>query len=172
MEIDPDTLQKYNWEKYKNQSDLYYKILPAGTYTLDADSWTIPSGELNATAAIKNRFEQDRGIREACMMIMYFHFASLLRLVNLWGRTNIPKCWHISGLKMIILVRIVEKVLLRSKETTYTTEITSTQLYAINNNICYMFVGEKTRANTPDYLNYVVEIKRDEWGGIYIIQVR
>ena len=31
MEIDPDTLQKYNWEKYKNQSDLYYKILPAGT---------------------------------------------------------------------------------------------------------------------------------------------
>ena len=29
-----------------------------------------------------------------------------------------------------------------------------------------MFVGEKTRANTPDYLNYVVEIKRDEWGGI------
>ena len=46
MEIDPDTLQKYNWEKYKNQSDLYYKILPAGTYTFDADSWTIPSGEL------------------------------------------------------------------------------------------------------------------------------
>ena len=61
MEIDPDTLQKYNWEKYKNQSDLYYKILPAGTYTFDADSWTIPSGELNATAAIKidlNKIEE------------------------------------------------------------------------------------------------------------------
>ena len=32
-----------------------------------------------------------------------------------------------------------------------------------------MFVGEKTRANTPDSLNYVVEIKRDEWGGITLL---
>ena len=50
--------------------------------------------------------------------------------------------------------------------TTYTTETTSTQLYAINNNTCYMFVGEKTRSNTTDYLNYVVEIERDDFGDI------
>ena len=29
-----------------------------------------------------------------------------------------------------------------------------------------MFVGEKTRSNTTDYLNYVVEIKRDDFGDI------
>ena len=58
------------------------------------------------------------------------------------------------------------KGIVTQQGTKYTTEITSTQLYAINNNICYMFVGEKTRANTLDYLNYVIEIERDEWGGI------
>ncbi len=99
-------------------------------------------------------------------MIMYFHFASLLRLVNRWDRTNIPKCWHISGFKNDYSGTYSGKGIITQQGTTYTTEITSTQLYAINNNICYMFVGEKTRANTPDYLNYVVEIKRDEWGDI------
>ena len=29
-----------------------------------------------------------------------------------------------------------------------------------------MFVGEKTRSNTSDYLDYVVEIERDEFGDI------
>lgn len=52
MEVDPDTLDAYNKDKYKSQTDLYYKILPEGTYTFDADSWNIKSGELNAAAYI------------------------------------------------------------------------------------------------------------------------
>lgn len=46
MEVDPDTLDAYNKDKYKSQTDLYYKILPEGTYTFDADSWNIKSGEI------------------------------------------------------------------------------------------------------------------------------
>ena len=53
--------------------------------------------------------------------------------------------------------------------TSYTTETTSTHLYAINNDVCYMFVGEKTRSNTADYLDYVVEIHRDMFGNITLV---
>lgn len=165
MEIDPDTLQKYNWEKYKNQSDLYYKILPAGTYTFDADSWTIPSGELNATAAIKidlNKIEE--------LGSLYDDYVLPLRITSStgepMGQNKYTKVLAHIGFKNDYSGTYSGKGIITQQGTTYTTEITSTQLYAINNDICYMFVGEKTRANTPDYLNYVVEIKRDEWGGI------
>ena len=53
LDVDPDTLERYNWEKYKNQKELYLKLLPEESYTFDASSWTIPSGELNTSAYIK-----------------------------------------------------------------------------------------------------------------------
>ena len=113
VELDPDTLAGYNWDKYKNQTNLYYKILPEEAYTFGADTWTIPKGELKTTASVKidlNKIEE-----VVCMMTMYFRSVSLLRQVNLWGRINILRCWHILVLKMITLVPIVVKELLRSK---------------------------------------------------------
>ncbi len=165
MEIDPDTLESYNWEKYKNQTDLYYKILPEGTYEFDADSWTIPKGELNAETYIKidlNRIKE--------MGSLYNDYVLPLRLTSSTGEplgaNKYTKVLAHIGFKNDYSGTYSGKGVVTQQGTTYTTEITSTQLYAINNNICYMFVGEKSRSNTKDYLNYVVEITRDEFGDI------
>lgn len=168
MEIDPDTLQKYNWDKYKNQTDLYYKILPEGTYTFDADSWTIHSGELNARAEVKidlNKIEE--------LGSLYNDYVLPLCITSStgepMGKNKFTKVLAHIGFKNDYSGMYSGKGVITQQGTTYTTEITSTQLFAINNDICYMFVGEKTRANTTDYLNYVVEVERDEWGDIQLV---
>lgn len=165
MEIDPDTLQSYNWEKYKNQTDLYYKMLPEGTYTFDADSWTIPQGELNAAAYIKIDLNKIKEVGS-----LYDDYVLPLRISSstgeLPGLNKYTKVLAHIGFKNDYSGIYSGKGTVTQQGTTYTTEITSTPLYAINNNTCYMFVGEKTRSNTPDYLNYVVEIERDEFGDI------
>ena len=38
MQVDPYTLEAYNKDNYMSQTDLYYKLLPEGTYTFDAYS--------------------------------------------------------------------------------------------------------------------------------------
>ena len=165
MDIDPDTLDRYNWDKYKTQTDLYYKMLPEGTYTFDADSWTIRSGELNTTAKIKidlNKIEE--------LGSLYDDYVLPLRITSStgepMGQNKYTKVLAHIGFKNDYSGIYSGKGVITQQGTSYTTEITSTQLYAINNNTCYMFVGEKTRANTADYLSYVVEINRDEWGDI------
>lgn len=167
MEIDPDTLQKYNWEKYKQQTDLYYKILPEGTYTFDADSWTIPSGELNATASVKIDLNKIQKLGS-----LYNDYVLPLRITSSTGEpmgaNKYTKVLAHIGFKNDYSGVYSGKGVVTQQGTTYTTEITSTQLYAINNNTCYMFVGEKSRSNTADYLKYVVEIDRDEFGDIIL----
>ena len=167
VEIDPDTLAKYNWDKYKNQKTLYYKLLPESTYTFDADSWVIPSGELNTAAYVRIDLNK---IKEAGSL--YDDYVLPLRLSSSTGEpmglNKYTKVLAHVGFKNDYSGIYSGKGVVKQVGTTYTTEITSTQLYAINNSICYMFVGEKTRANTEDHLNYVVEIKRDEFGDILL----
>lgn len=165
MEIDPDTLKRYNWEKYKNQEDLYYDILPEEAYTFDADSWTIPSGELNTAAYIKIDLNKIKEVGS-----LYKDYVLPLRISSSTGEpmgiNKYTKVLAHIGFKNDYSGMYSGKGVVTQLGTKYTTETTSTQLYAINNNVCYMFVGEKTRANTTDYLNYVVEIERDDFGNI------
>lgn len=165
MEVDPDTLDAYNKDKYKSQTDLYYKILPEGTYTFDADSWNIKSGELNAAAYIHIDLNKIREVGN-----LYNDYVLPLRITSSTGEemgaNKYTKVLAHIGFKNDYSGIYSGKGVVTQQGTTYTTETTSTQLYAINNNTCYMFVGEKTRSNTTDYLNYVVEIKRDDFGDI------
>jgi len=110
MEVDPDTLDAYNKDKYKSQTDLYYKILPEGTYTFDADSWNIKSGELNAAAYIHIDLNK---IREVGNLYNDYVLpcASLLLQEKRWERINIRKYWHISVSRTIIRVFIVVRAL-------------------------------------------------------------
>ena len=167
VELDPDTLAGYNWDKYKNQTNLYYKILPEEAYTFGADTWTIPKGELKTTASVKidlNKIEE--------VGSLYDDYVLPVRIASStgepMGQNKYTKVLAHIGFKNDYSGTYSGKGVITQQGTTYTTEITSTLLYAINNNVCYMFVGEKTRANTQDYLNYVVEIERNEWGGIVL----
>lgn len=165
MEIDADTLEKYNWDKYKNQKMMYYKLLPAASYTFDADSWVISSGDLNAAAYIKIDLNKIRKVGS-----LYDDYVLPLCLSSSTGEpmgaNKYTKVLAHIGFKNDYSGTYSGKGVVTQMGTTYTTEITSTQLFAINNSTCYMFVGEKTRANTENNLNYVVEIERDELGGV------
>lgn len=163
MEVDPDTLEGYNQYKYKNEKDLYYKLLPAGTYTIDGNAWTIPAGELNTEAKITIDLDAISQVGS-----LYNDYVLPLRIASSTGEPIGP------GKYSKVLAHIAfkndysgsysGKGIVKQIGTTYTTEITGMNIYAINNSLAYMFVGEKNRENTEDYLNYVVEIKKEADG--------
>ncbi|NDV63672.1 BT_3987 domain-containing protein [Bacteroides sp. 224] len=162
LEIDPDTLEWYNKDKYKNQTNLYYKELPAGSYTFVEDAYTIPRGELKTVAHIKIDLKK--------MGSLYNDYVLPLRISSSSGVTMGPNKYtkvlaHI-GFKNDFSENYSGKGIVTQIGTSYTTEVTSTELFAINNNTCYFFVGDKTRSNTSDYLNYVAEITKDEHGEV------
>ena len=44
LAINPDTLDGYNWEQYRNDQSLYYEILPEDCYTFDGEDIVIQAG--------------------------------------------------------------------------------------------------------------------------------
>lgn len=54
LAVDPDTLQAYNEERFKNLTDKYFKILPAESYTFDSEDikYKIKSGKENTRAVV------------------------------------------------------------------------------------------------------------------------
>lgn len=115
LEVDPDTLAGYNWERYKNQDDLYYKILPPETYSFDNSSWTIPQGELNAAAYITIDLAKIEEVGS-----LYDDYVLPLRIASSTGepigQNKYVKVLAHIGFKMIIRAFIVEKVWSHSKE--------------------------------------------------------
>lgn len=168
LEVDPDTLAGYNWERYKNQDDLYYKILPPETYSFDNSSWTIPQGELNAAAYITIDLAKIEEVGS-----LYDDYVLPLRIASSTGepigQNKYVKVLAHIGFKNDYSGVYSGKGVVTQQGTSYTTETTGTQLYAINNDVCYMFVGDKTRSNTADYLNYAVEIHRNMFGDISLV---
>lgn len=158
--LDTDTLAAYNKEKYKNQENLYYQLLPEGTYSFDAESYTIPKGDLKAGAYITLDLNKIKEIGS-----LYNDYVLPLQILSSVGEPMGPSKYT----KVLAHIQFENdfsgsytgKGVVTQKNTSYTTEVTSTELFAINNTTCYMFVGEKTRTNTEDYLHYVIELTKD-----------
>lgn len=168
MGVDPDTLTGYNKDKFKNQTDLFYKLLPEGCYTFDSDRYTIQPGELKTGASILLDLNKIREIGS-----LYNDYVLPLEIKSSTGEVKGPKKYttvlaHI-GFINDFSGNYVGKGVVTQKGTSYTTEVTTCRLYAINNETCYMFVGEKNRANTDDYLQYVIEISKDAEGNLTVL---
>lgn len=161
LEVDPDTLGRYNWEKYKNQKDLYFQIMPEEVYTFDASSWTIPSGELNTPAYIKISLDKIKEVGS-----LYTDYVLPLRINTSVGesvgKSKYAKVLAHIAFKNDFSGQYTGKGIIKQTGTSFTTDISSTNIYAINQNTCYMFVGEKTREKTTNYLDYVVEITKND----------
>jgi len=52
VDFDSDTLQEYNFEKYRNQTALYYSEVPSGSISFNDQTITIPSGSLKGVSAL------------------------------------------------------------------------------------------------------------------------
>lgn len=163
--VDPDTLVGYNREKFKNQQDLYYKILPESCYSFDADSYTIPQGELKAKGSVRIDLNKIREVGS-----LYNDYVLPIQMISSSGESMGARK-HTTVLAHINYINdfsgnYVGKGVVRQKGTSYSTEVTTSPLYAINSETCYLFVGEKNRSNATDYLHYVIEIIKDEAGNV------
>lgn len=163
--VDPDTLLGYNKNKFKNQEDLYYKILPEACYSFDADSYTIPRGELKAKGSVRVDLNKIREVGS-----LYNDYVLPLQMISSTGedmgaRKFTTVLAHINYINDFS-GNYVGKGVVKQKGTSYSTEVTTSPLYAINNETCYLFVGEKNRSNTADYLHYVIEIVKDGNGNL------
>lgn len=166
--LDPDTLAGYNKEKFKNQTNLYYKVLPESCYSFDAEQYTIPQGELKTGASILIDLNKIREVGS-----LYNDYVLPLEITSSVGEPKGVKKYttvlaHV-GFINDFSGNYVGKGVVTQKGTSYKTEVTNCQLYAINNETCYVFVGEKNRSNTNDYLHYVIEIKKDAAGNIAVL---
>lgn len=52
MKFDSDTLSAYNFNKYRNQIELYYNEVPTGAVTFKDATINIPSGKINAKSVM------------------------------------------------------------------------------------------------------------------------
>ncbi len=160
MDVDPDTLAGYNKEKFKNQTELYYKLLPKECYSFNSDSYTIPGGELKTGASVLIDLNKIKQVGS-----LYNDYVLPVEIVSSEGEPVGPKKYatvlaHI-GFINDFSGNYVGKGVVKQQGTSYTTEVNSTRLYAINSETCYMFVGEKNRSNTDEYLRYVIELTKD-----------
>lgn len=53
LQWDPDTLEGYNFEKYRNQTDLYYSECTEGSLAFSEESILIPAGSEKGVSSIK-----------------------------------------------------------------------------------------------------------------------
>lgn len=168
LEVDPDTLERYNWEKFKNQKDLYFKILPEEAYVFNASSWTIPAGELNTPAYIKISLDKIKEVGS-----LYTDYVLPLKIKTSVGepvgKSKYAKVLAHIAFKNDFSGQYTGKGIIKQIGTSFTTDISSTNIYAINRNTCYMFVGEKTREKTTNYQDYVVEITKDDEAGTFVL---
>ena len=44
LAVNPDTLEGYNWEKYRNDRSLYYELLPEECYSFNGEAIIIKAG--------------------------------------------------------------------------------------------------------------------------------
>lgn len=165
--VDPDTLAGYNKEKFKSQTNLFYKLLPESCYSFDADQYTIPRGELKTGASILIDLDKIREVGS-----LYNDYVLPLQITSSEGEPKGDKRYttvlaHI-GFINDFSGNYVGKGVATQKGTSYNTEVNSCQLYAINNETCYIFVGEKDRSNTEDYLHYVIELTKDAAGNLTV----
>lgn len=56
--LDEDTLNTYNFERFRNQTALYYRLLPAASYQLGSSNVTIASGQESTILPIRLDVQQ------------------------------------------------------------------------------------------------------------------
>lgn len=156
---DADTLQKYNFEKYKNQVESYYKLLPSNTYRFDASSYTIPSGEIRASAICNIDLSSLRAIN------IYDEYVLPLAITssgdNVTGPSQYSKALYSLSFRNSYSGNYTCSGKLKEEGETYETEAKARKIYAISKDECYFYAGNVER-DEEGKENYVIILKWDK----------
>ncbi len=156
ISADADTLNKYNFEKYKNKQEAYYMMLPEATYQFDASSYTIPSGELKTTAHCKVNLTSLRGID------IYNEYVLPLAITSSTGYPAGPsyysKVLYYLNFQNSYSGSYVCSGKLKEEGKNYETDARSRKLYAISKDECYFYAGNVEREDVGKQ-DYVIILK-------------
>ena len=142
--VDPDTLNSYNFDKYKNDTVAYYSLLPSDCYSFDKPSYTIPAGQVNSSAVCMIDLEKLRqhGI--------YDEYVLPLQITSSQGEPVGPSAYT----KALYLISLENEYSgtysgngnMKQIGTSYTTQVQGKHLYAISNDQCYIYAGNVDRS--------------------------
>lgn len=162
LAVDADTLNGYNFDKYKYQTDLYYSEFPANCYAFENENVTILPGSEYVKAKVTidmNKIEDiyaDYVLPLAVKEVSAYTIAKPKNsklLMRLLFRNNFSGTYSGDG-------KVVD-VTNESKELRVGNKI----LYAMAANKCYFFAGHKDR-NSTDRADYVVTITANPAGDV------
>lgn len=152
---DPDTLEGYNFDRYKFQYESYYPELPTDCYTFDQESYTIPAGELKTTAKIR--------IDLSLINDIYNDYVLPIQISSSVGEPVGPDKYS----KLLANIKFKNKFSgtysgngkLTIEETGQNTATGSAKLYAISQNACFMYAGNTTSETDPtNYKKYILNV--------------
>lgn len=155
--IDKDTLAAYNQDKYKNQTELFYDILPTNSYHFDADYYSIQSGSLFSKAIVN--IELDK------LQNLFQEFVLPIKIDVTEGEPIAESKYS----KVLAYISFKNKFSgvyggsgsLIQEGTDYSTSVQNLTLKGVNRNDCYFYAGNVTKSNNSDYHKYVVVLTMD-----------
>lgn len=156
---DPDTLEGYNFDRYKYQYELYYPELPKDCYTFDKESYVIPAGQFKTTGRIHIDLNQIQNI--------YQDYVLPIKISSSTGEPIGPDKYS----KLLANIKFANKFSgtysgngkMIIEETGQNTATGSAVLYAISQNACFMYAGNATSETDPaNYKKYILNVSFNE----------
>lgn len=159
LTIDEKILAEHNFDKFRNDEALYYKILPTDSYQLQNKSITIKSGDEYGTEVITiNPSNMD----------MYTDYVLPISIGSV-SDYNIGEKKYASMLMNIIFKNSFSGLYAMSaKLYDYSENVESSltmnsRLRVVNANTCYMYAGNITESNV-DKARYIINVQLKEDG--------
>lgn len=151
---DPDTLEAYNFDKFKLETSSYYTELPTNCYAFDQESYTIPKGTLKTTGKIVIDMNQ--------LENTYNNYVLPLKITSSTGEAIGPSRYS----KLLAYIVPTNKYSgtfsgsgkLIIESTGQNTSTNSAKLYASSVNSCYMYAGNVNQDSDPMYKQYAINV--------------
>lgn len=162
MKFDPDTLSEYNFNKYRNQTPLYYLEVPSGAVSFKDATINIPSGAIKAKSSLTLDVNK-----------ITDKYADYVIPVSIAGVSEykVAKNDYSKALLHVLLKNSFsgnysgDLSVFKTTSTGNKITVSNKTLYAISSNKCYFFAGQMDRTKT-DRKQFIVNITIDNAGVI------
>lgn len=158
LTADPESLADYNLEKFKNQTEYYYKELPENNYSYDKTSYTILKGSFKTEAQIKIDLSAISNIYEEYVLPIKINSSegepfALSEYSRVLARIDFKNRFSgsYSGTGKV-----------KQDGTSYEESVQGVKLFGTSVNTCCFYAGNITRTNNSDFIKYMIDISIDQ----------
>ncbi|MFZ4861060.1 DUF4973 domain-containing protein [Sphingobacterium sp. Mn56C] len=134
--LDTDTLNNYNFERFRNQTNLYYNLLPEDSYALSAQDVIIPNGSERVMLPIKLKPAKIDKLKDFVLPLRISETSSYSIGPNKYSKALLRILFqnYFSG-NYVVSGKVRDK--------TYNSEInlSSRTLKVVDENTCYFYAG-------------------------------